>query len=449
MKLSKGLDLPIAGAPAQEIQNGPAIRQVAVNGQDYIGLKPRMLVAEGDTVANGQPLFVHKEAPGVNYVAPAAGTIKAIHRGPKRVLETIVIDVDETGDDVAFEACDAAAIGELSRDQVAANLHKSGLWTSFRTRPYSKVPLADEAPRSIFVTAMESEPLAADAGLVIKRSPEDFAAGLEAVSKLTEGSVYVCHYPRDQLPGSDIFKVSFRDFAGPHPAGLAGTHIHFVDPVNAEKSVWTIGYQDVIAIGRLFLTGKLNTERVISIGGPLARNPRLIVTRVGASTDELTHGEIADGAPCRVISGSVLTGRIAADQFAFLGRYHRQITLMEEDSKRDVLGWIVPRTDKFSLLNTHLSSLFRKSAKFAFGTNLNGSPRAMVPLGTYERVVPMDLLPTQLLRALIIRDTDTAQALGALELDEEDLALCTFVCHSKYEYGEALRASLEKIEKEG
>ncbi len=449
MKLSKGLDLPILGEPAQEIRHGPQIRRVAVNGLDSIGLKPHMMVAEGDTVAKGQPLFVHKEAPDVYYTAPAAGRIQAVNRGHKRVLETIVIEVDENGGDITFDSYAADALGAVTVEQAKDNLFRSGLWTSFRTRPFSRVPLADDAPRSIFVTAMESEPLAPDAGLIIKRAADEFAAGLQIVAKLTDGSVFVCHYPQDELSGGDLERVVFRDFEGPHPAGLAGTHIHFIDPVNAEKSVWTVGYQDVIAIGRLFATGHLETERIISIAGPLAVKPRLLRTRTGASIDELTEGEIVAGTPCRVVSGSVLAGRAAADQFAYLGRYHRQVTLMEEDDKQDVLGWLIPKMGKYSFINVHLSSLFRRTKKFAFGTNLNGSPRAMVPLGSYERVVPMDILPTQLLRAIVIRDTDTAQALGVLELDEEDLALCTFVCHSKYEFGEALRASLEQIEKEG
>lgn len=449
MKLSKGLDLPILGDPVQEIHRGPQVRRVAVNGLDYIGLKPRMMVAEGDTVAKGQPLFVHKEAPEVFYTAPAAGRIEAVNRGPKRVLETIVIEVDETGGEITFDDHAPDALGAVTADEARNTLFRSGLWTSFRTRPFSKVPLVGDVPRSIFVTAMDSEPLAPDAGLIIKRAADDFAAGLKIIAKLTDGNVFVCHYPRDDLPGRDLERVVFRDFDGPHPAGLAGTHIHFIDPVTAEKTVWTIGYQDVIAIGRLFATGRLDTERIISIAGPLATTPRLLRTRLGASTDELTNGEIDAATPCRIISGSVLGGRVAAGHFAYLGRYHRQITLMEEDTRREVLGWLIPKMEKYSFINVQLSSLVRRTRKFAFGTNLNGSPRAMVPLGSYERVVPMDILPTQLLRAIVIRDTDTAQALGVLELDEEDLALCTFVCHSKYEFGEALRASLEKIEKEG
>ncbi len=448
MNLNKGLDLPILGEPEQVIHEGPAVRSVAVTASDYIGLKPRILVSEGDSVKTGQPLFIHKDAPEIQYTSPASGRIRAINRGPRRALETIVIDLSENNGDYTFAAYLAGGLNKLTREEAQDNLYKSGLWTSFKTRPYSKVPQTGEVPSSIFVTAMDTNPLAADASVIIEKSQDDFNAGLEIITKLTDGKVHVCHAPK-AVKQANIENVKYHDFSGPHPAGLAGTHIHFIEPVHAEKSVWSINYQDVIAIGRLFLTGRLDVERVVAICGPLAAKPRLIATRIGASTQDLTENEIKDGTPCRVISGSVLTGRHAVDQFAYLGRYETQITLMEEDQKRDILGWLIPRFSKYSFNNVHLSSLFRKTFKFAMGTNLNGSPRAMVPLGSYERVVPMDILPTQLLRSILIKDTDQAQRLGVLELAEEDLALCSFICHSKYEYGEALRATLDKIEKEG
>lgn len=448
MNLKKGLDLPILGEPEQVIHDGPAVRSVAVNAADFIGLKPRLLVSEGDSVKTGQPLFIHKDSPEIQYTSPASGRIRAINRGARRALETIVIDLSENNGDYTFAAYLAGGLNKVTREEAQDNLYKSGLWTSFRTRPYSKVPSAGDVPNSIFVTAMDSNPLAADASVIIEKSIDDFNAGLEIIAKLTDGKVHVCHAPNGVKPAK-IDDVKYHTFSGPHPAGLAGTHIHFIEPVHSERSVWSINYQDVISIGRLFLSGRLDVERVIALAGPLASKPRLISTRVGASTLDLTEGEIKDDTPCRVISGSVLTGRHAVEQFAFLGRYDTQITLMEEDRKREVLGWLIPRFSKYSFINVHLSSLFRRSFKFPFGTNLNGSPRAMVPLGSYERVIPMDILPTQLLRAILVKDTDQAQKLGVLELAEEDLALCSFICHSKYEYGEALRATLDKIEKEG
>ncbi|WP_109314557.1 Na(+)-translocating NADH-quinone reductase subunit A [Pseudovibrio ascidiaceicola] len=450
MKITKGLDLPITGAPNQEIHKGPEVRRVAVNGGDYNGLKPRMLVAEGDRVVKGQPLFNDKRSPEINYVAPGAGVVEAVNRGARRVLETIVIKLDDGNEEqIAFSKFDNSALATLDASVVREQLAKSGLWTSFRTRPYSKVPVFETQPRSIFVTAMDTNPLAADAGVIINANAGAFEAGLQIVSKLTDGRTFVCHSPKDNLPGASVAGVQMESFEGKHPAGNAGTHIHFLDPVNENKTVWTIGYQDVIAIGNLFLTGELDVSRVVSVAGPLASKPRLVTTRIGADLNDLLAGETLPGIPARVVSGSVLSGTIAADQFAFLGRYHTQVTLMEEDHKQDVVGWVRPFMTKWSNLNVHPSGFFRTKLQFPFGTNKNGSIRAIVPLGTYEKVMPLDVLPTQLLRSLMVLDTDMAQKLGALELDEEDLALCTFICHSKNEYGAALRANLDKIEKEG
>ncbi|KZK86928.1 Na(+)-translocating NADH-quinone reductase subunit A [Pseudovibrio sp. Ad13] len=450
MKITKGLDLPITGAPNQEIHKGPKVRRVAVNGGDYNGLMPRMLVAEGDRVVKGQPLFNDKRSPEINYVAPGAGVIEAVNRGARRVLETIVIKLDDGNEEqIAFSKFENSALATLDASVVREQLAKSGLWTSFRTRPYSKVPVFETQPRSIFVTAMDTNPLAADAGVIINANAGAFEAGLQIVSKLTDGRTFVCHSPKDNLPGASVVDVQMESFEGKHPAGNAGTHIHFLDPVNENKTVWTIGYQDVIAIGNLFLTGELDVSRVVSVAGPLASKPRLVTTRIGADLNDLLAGETLPGIPARVVSGSVLSGTIAADQFAFLGRYHTQVTLMEEDHKQDVVGWVRPFMTKWSNLNVHPSGFFRTKLQFPFGTNKNGSIRAIVPLGTYEKVMPLDVLPTQLLRSLMVLDTDMAQKLGALELDEEDLALCTFICHSKNEYGAALRANLDKIEKEG
>lgn len=442
--LKKGLDLPIAGQPDQTIHPGPAVGSVAIVGSDYLGLKPKMLVAEGDQVTRGTPLFCHKDSPDVVFVAPATGRVRAINRGARRVLQSVVIDIDDAEDrGVDFGAATAGA----DADEVAQKLCASGLWTAFRTRPYSKVPAADSRPAAIYVQAMDSEPLAADAAVIIKEREEEFDAGLEAIAKLTEGKTYLCHEGGNHLTAGDAHGVTVVSFTGPHPAGLSGTHMHFLEPPSAEKTVWTISYQDVIAIGALMRTGYLDPSMVVSVAGPMAKNPRLLRTMLGASLSDLIKGEVAGDAPLRVISGSILSGRQAEGPFAYLGRYARQVTLIEEDKKQIPMGWITPMPSKYAVQPV-LGSAFAKKL-YNLTSNLNGGRRAMVPTGTFEELMPQDFLPTQLLRALLVMDTDTAQSLGALELDEEDLALCAFACPAKYEYGEALRSSLAKIEKEG
>jgi len=446
IKIRRGLDLPITGAPNQSIEDGPQVRQVALIGFDYHGMKPTMAVQVGDKIKVGQELFSDKKTPGVIYTAPAAGTVSAINRGDQRVFHSIVINVE--GDDaVEFAKYPAADLVGLSREQVQHNLVQSGLWTALRTRPYSKVPALDSKPSSIFVQAIDTNPLAVDPTVVINTKKEAFANGLTLLARLTEGRVFVCQAPGVELPKGQGANISVETFAGVHPAGNPGTHIHFLDPVNAHKFVWTIGYQDVIAIGELFITGKLSVERIVALAGPQVERPRLIRTRLGANLNDLTQGQTKAGEN-RVISGSVFGGRRSHGNLTFLGRFHTQISVLLEGRQREMLHYLRLGANKFSVMGIFISKLLGTKS-LSFTTSTNGSERAMVPVGSYEKVMPLDILPTQLLRSLIVGDTEMAQQLGCLELDEDDLALCTFVCPGKYEYGPLLRSNLTRIESEG
>ncbi|MDH3595444.1 MAG: NADH:ubiquinone reductase (Na(+)-transporting) subunit A [Rhodospirillales bacterium] len=419
-KIRKGLDIAIPGAPEQAVAEGPRVDSVALLGADTQGVRPDLLVGEGDRVTLGQTLFTDRKRPEVRFAAPAGGTVAAINRGKRRALTSIVIQRDREEEQETTSAEPRDRLAALGRDAVAERLLASGLWTAFRTRPYGKVPDSDGVPHSIFVTAMDSNPLAARAEVVIAAYADDFADGLAVLAQLTPGPVFLCIDAGAEIPLGDSDKVKVARFAGPHPAGLAGTHIHFLDPVGAGKTVWHLGYQDVIAIGRLFTTGRLWVERIVALAGPMVRRPRLIRTRLGANLDDLVAGELREG-PCRVVSGSLLSGRRAAGPEAYLGRYDTQVSVLAEAGRGEA-----PRPS----------------------TALNGAPTAMVPLGGFERVVPLDILPTQLLRALLVGDIDMARALGCLELDEEDLALCSYLCPSKIDYGPLLRACLAEIEKE-
>lgn len=444
--IKKGLDLPLTGEPQQIIHEGACVKSVALLGRDYIGLKPTMLVQEGDRVKLGQTLFRDKKTPGVNFTSPGSGVVDSINRGPKRILQSVVIRL-EGEEEGAFLNFTSHEPSKLSRDQIREGLVASGLWTAFRTRPYSKVPSLDSVPHSIFVTAMDTNPLAAQVVVVLNEYKTDFLNGLNAIEQLTDGRVFVCKSPASDTPTNGSSKIVMVEFVGPHPAGLVGTHIHFLDPVSLTKTVWHLHYQDVIAIGKFFSTGRLCTERIISLAGPLVNHPRLIRTRLGANTDDLLEGEVSD-VPQRVISGSVLSGHTAVGWERFLGRYHTQIGVLAEGGDRELFGWIMPGTQKYSANRIFVSSFF-KGRKYALNTLQQGGPRAIVPIGVYEKMMPLNILPTPLLRALAVRDTDMAQALGCLELDEEDLALCSFVCPSKYDFGGYLRDNLEQIEKEG
>jgi Na+-transporting NADH:ubiquinone oxidoreductase subunit A len=446
-KVKKGLDLPITGAPAQSVRDAAPVSRVAILPRDYVGMKPKMLVQPGDKVSLGQPLFEDRKNPGVVFVAPGTGTVAAVNRGDRRALLSVVIELGEDGAEKAMESFGPHA--DRNAEGVRALLLESGLWTALRTRPFGRVPAPDATPSSIFVTAIDTHPLAPQPEVVLAGREEDFQRGLAVLGRLTPGPVYLCRAQGSRLdPGKSGARVE--EFTGRHPAGTVGYHIHVLDPVNRDKLVFHVGYQDTARIGRLFASGRLDTSCVISVAGPLVKRPRLLRTRLGASTNELVEGGLlpSEEEP-RIISGSVLHGYRASGPIeGFLGRYHNQISVIAEGRRRELLGWMRPGARKFSFIPTFISALLPRKL-FDFDTNTNGSRRAMVPIGLYERVMPMDLMPTHLLRALAVGDVEWAEELGALELDEEDLALCTFVCPGKFDYGPALRRVLTTLAQEG
>ena len=452
-RIRKGLDLPLAGEPEQVVHPGPAVSRVALLGADYPGLKPSLRVQVGEPVVRGQLLFEDARIPGVRFTAPGAGTVAGIHRGERRLLQSVVIQLDpeERPGGEAPQARFASFAGKLperlSEGEIRALLLESGLWTAFRTRPFSRVPSPANPPHSIFVTAIDTQPHAPSVEVVLAGRQEDFAVGLRAVEALTPGPVFLCRAPGARIEPAPGGRAAVEEFRGPHPAGTPGVHIHLLDPVHLDKTVWHIGVQDVAAIGRLLATGKLDCERVVSFAGPSVRRPRLLRTRLGASLDELTQGELEPG-DHRVISGSVLTGRTARGNVeGYLGRYHQQVAALAEGREREFLGWLAPGRNKFSITNA-FASAFARRRRFALTTSTQGSTRPMVPIGTYEEVMPMDIEATYLLRALLTDDMERAEALGCLELDEEDLSLCTFVSETKHDFGPMLREMLNRIQKE-
>lgn len=443
--IKKGLDIPIKGAPQQTIEDGQSITTVAVLGEEYVGMRPTMHVKVEDRVKKGQVLFEDKKNPGVKFTAPAAGVVKDVLRGAKRVLQAVVIEID--GDEQeTFASYESKALAGLERDKVVEQLNNAGQWVALRTRPFSRSPKLDAEPAAIFVNCMDTNPLAADPAIIIAEQQQAFVDGLNVLTTLTKGKVYVTKAADAKVETGDA-KVQLESFKGVHPAGLVGTHIHFLEPVSMTKHVWHINYQDVIAYGKLFTTGQVHTDRVIALGGPGVKQPRLLRTQQGANLRELTQGELAEGNQ-RIVSGSVLNGHKVDDAHQWLGRFHLQVSVLLEGDQKEFLGWIAPGVNQHSITRAFAGHLSPKKL-FAMNTSTNGSERAMVPIGNYERVMPLDILPTILLRDLLSGDTDEAQQVGCLELDEEDLALCTYVCPGKYEYGPVLRNVLTTIEKEG
>ena len=449
IKVKKGLNVPISGTPADSLDASKKVRSVALLGSDYNGMKPTMLVEEGNSVKIGQALFEDKKNPGVIFTSPAGGKIESINRGARRTLQSVVIEIADNEESVDFLPYRIEDLEIGNSAQIKRQLVNSGLWTSFRTRPFSKVPAINSIPANIFITAMDTNPLSANVDLIINLNKDYFKAGLKVIKTLTENNIHLCIGVDFSLSLDEDNTIIEQVFEGPHPAGLAGTHMHFLSPATLANVNWSINYQDVILFGELFLTGKLPNKKIISLAGPQVLKPRHVETRIGACTDEICAGELTHR-DNRIISGSVINGREAIGPYAYLGKYHSQISVVCESSKvdREFMNWLNPGPRKFSQIPLFTSSLFRRK-EFKFKTLMNGSDRAIVPIGVYEEVLPLNLLATVLMRYIAVGDTEKIQDLGGLELDEEDLALCSFVCPSKYDFGSLLRSNLNQIEVEG
>ena len=449
IRIKKGLDIPIYGTPAEDIVDSKKSRSVAVLGNDYVGMKPTMLVEEGDSVSLGQPLFEDKKNPGVLITSPAGGKIEAINRGDRRALQSIVIEVEAEEKAEEFKSFTAEELVSATSESVRHQLITSGMWAAFRTRPYSKIPTVDSSPSNVFISVLDTEPLSPDPEKIVKLRLEDFNFGISVLKRLIDCPIHISVSENSSLEIIEDEQVKKHRFSGPHPAGLVGTHMHYISPASLTNVNWTIGYQDLMAIGSLFKTGYVSTERVIALSGPQVNEPRYIKTRLGACTDELTAGELTQREN-RIISGSVISGREAIGSYAYLGRYHNQISVIAEPNSKDreFMNWLTPGPRKFSKIPLFLSSLFPKKI-FKFKALMNGSDRPIVPIGVYEEVLPLNMLPAMLLRNVVLMDTEKIQDLGGLELDEEDLSLCSYVCPGKYDFGSLLRAGLNKIEVEG
>lgn len=446
IQITKGLDIPISGTPEQVVREGNPVSQAALLGDDYIGLKPTLAVQPGDRVKTGQQLFSDRNNAGIAFTSPACGTVLAVNRGEKRRFVSFVIAL-EGDESLCFLDNPGKDPQQLPPEEIREALAASGLWTSLRTRPYGRIPDIAANPASLFITAIDSEPLSADPEVIIARDRGDFQLGLQALRRLVACPIHLCS--ARGLDGlEEMAEFHSWTFAGPHPAGLPSTHIHFIDPVSEKKTVWQIGYQDVIAIGHLFRTGSLKTDRIISLAGPAVRQPGLLSTRIGAFIPELCSGGINDDQPFRVITGSVLSGRKISDTTDFLGRYHNQISVVYEDSGRSLFSWMMPGSDRFSIKPMFLSALHR-TRRLPLPTATWGGHRAIFPLGTYEQVMPLDIIATTLLKSIAVQDTEKSRDLGCLELLEEDLALCSFVCPGKNDFGPMLRQLLTTIEREG
>lgn len=436
VKLSRGFDLPGSRLDAAAvIERAPATPTVAQLGADYAGLKPALAVSVGDSVAAGQVLFTQRGTPGLVFVAPGSGRVTAIHRGERRSLLSVVIELDDP-DTVERPQVRNSPPCRFDADGWRQALLQSGLWSALRTRPFDRVPAPQAQPRTLFVTACDTHPYAPDPGLIIKPRMEDFLNGLDALARLQPERLYLCTSASAGLEFPDQPGFEHVRFHGPHPAGCAGTHIHLLDrQVSPAADTWHVGYQDVLAIGRFHRTGELDFERVITVGGPAPLSLRLLRTRLGTALAPLLDDNCRNAG--QVLSGSPLGGRPVTAATAYLGRYHRQVTVVPAPASEP--WW---------------KSLLRDLGghPHPFGRAANGTrgalPTGMLPLEAFDAVWPMPVPAAALLRALLCGDAETAVSLGALALAPEDLALCEHVCPAGQRYGQALSDVLADLERD-
>ena len=436
IKISKGLDLPISGSPSGIFSDEPKVSSVAILSNDFVGMKPTMLVKEGESVKAGQKIFEDKKNLGVFYTSPAGGIIKNINRGERRKFISIEIDIENKEEYEYFE------IGN-TQHQIKDCLVNSGLWNAFRTRPFNRTPSIDDSPDAIFINCCDSNPLSIDPYEIISLNKSEFDEGLNVLSRLFECDINLA-YQHDNFDKSNQ-NIKYFQFKGPHPSGLSGTHISQIFPVSLNRIAWTIGYQDIISIGYLKLNKQVRTSKFIVLAGPSVYEPSIVKVRIGGNIDEITAGKVRPNS--RIVSGSILHGHESNGVMNYIGFYDSQISAIPEEVNNIFMNWLMPGKSLHSKLNVFLSS-FIKPKEFIFNTSIGGGNRAIVPVSSYEEVVPMDILVTQLLKALVVSDIEMAVDLGMLELVPEDLALCSYVCPSKYDYSSILMDNLNKLYQE-
>ena len=444
IKLRKGLDIRIMGKAESVLEDAPIAEQYALKPIDFPGLTPRLSVKEGQKVQAGDPLFVDKYHPEVFYVSPVSGTVSLINRGERRRILEVLVDADPAVASADFGKADPQNMDE---SQIRDVLLKGGMWPFLRRRPYGIVARPDEKPRDIFISGFDSAPLAPDYSFILKGQEKQFQTGINALARLTSGKVYLGLPAKgDNSVFTQIKNVEVNYFDGPHPAGNVGIQIHNMAPVNKGEVIWTINPQDVLFIGRLFETGKVDFSKVIVLTGSEIIKPRYLKITLGTKLCPVLEGRLKPQNKKRIISGNPLTGnKLICDNF--LGFYDSQVTVIPEGDDYEFMGWALPGVDKYSATKTFLSALLPRK-EYALTANLNGGERAFVLSGQYEKYLPMDILPVHLLKSILVNDIDKMEQLGIYEVVEEDLALCEFACTSKIKVQEILRKGINTMVQE-
>jgi len=444
IKIKKGLNINMLGMAEKIIKKADQAEFYAVKPTDFPGIRPKLVVKVGDKVKAGTPLFFDKFQPEVQFTAPVSGEITEINRGERRVIQEIVIKADAT---IEYEKFDVGDLKNLTREKIVETLQKSGLWPTIRQRPYSTIANPNDIPKTIFISAFESAPLAPDMDYVVKECVDCFQKGIDVLSKLTDGKIHI--NINADYPAAETFTnakgVQINKFTGPHPAGNVGVQINKIDPINKGDIVWYTYPQEIISIGRLFDSGTYDATKIIALAGSEVKNPKYYKIINGASIKNIVKNNVKEG-DLRYISGNVLTGsKIEKD--AYVGYYHNQVTVIPEGNFHEFFGWAKPGFKKHSASRAVFSWLI-PGRKYKLNTNFHGGNRAYVMTGEYNKVFPMDIFPVQLIKSILVEDIDKMEQLGIYEVDEEDFALCEYVCTSKTEVQSIIRTGLDLMKKE-
>ncbi|MCC8062649.1 MAG: Na(+)-translocating NADH-quinone reductase subunit A [Rikenellaceae bacterium] len=452
IKLRKGLDINLVGAAERVLTKCPAAASYALVPDHYRGVTPKLLVKVGDKVKAGSPLFFSKENPEVLFTSPVSGEVSAVNRGDKRKILSVVVTPDGQNQSENFDVCPLA---ELTRDRVKETMLRAGFWPMLIQRPFGIIAKTDATPKAIFISGLDTAPLAPDLNFLVQDQGEHIIAGLEVLKKLTDGKVHLT-VGTDTTAGvlSRIKQAEVHHIEGPHPAGNVGVQIAQIDPINKGDVVWTVELQHVAMIGRLFQTGAVDMSKVVALTGSEVVKPHYFKVVSGALITSITDGNLRPKTPreergVRVISGNPLTGlKVEPNEVeGYLGFYHNQITVIPEGNKYEFLGWAMPRLNKFSVSHSYFSWLTPKK-KYNLDTNLNGGPRAFVQTGIYDKVLPMNIYPLYLIKAIMAGDIDKMENLGIYEILEEDVALCEFIDPSKNEWQATVSQGIELMIKE-
>lgn len=444
IKIKKGLNIKLKGKPEPMLQTAAVPDLYALKPSDFYGLTPRLSVKQDQEVKAGEALFTDKYNPEVNYVSPVGGTVTMINRGERRKILEVIVTPDSSAGAIDFGKADP---GSMDRDSVAQYLQKAGMWPFIKRRPYGIVAKPNEVPRDIFISGFDTAPLAPDYEFILSGQENHFQMGVNALTRLTSGKVHL------GLPANSANKVlgqtknvEINYFDGPHPAGNVGIQIHHLSPINKGEVVWTVNAQDVVFIGRLFDTGKVDFSKIVALTGSEIVKPHYVRTVLGSRLCPILEGNLKGETKERIISGNALTGTsLICDNF--IGFYDNQITVIPEGDEYEFLGWALPGVNKYSATSTFLSSLLPKK-EYALTANLNGGERAFVLTGQYEKYLPMDIMPVQLLKSILVNDIERMENLGIYELVEEDMALCEYACTSKIKVQEILRQGINLLVKE-